>query len=351
MAAFINPKDRDIFAKQDTATTNWLKEVATKTNNQQLLDAVKKEEQKQNMLGSSPPAKTVTQTANTTQNTGNSLVISSNTGTNTSLFDTRVESLEKEKAAQKRNNTQMEKWNDPMGLASLSSDPFKQFLDEKAGQSELQKTIDRYNPVKQQWRIDSEAKPLNITGKSEKKAAKIIYQNAKNIIDASFDYGVDPQIVAGVIYAEQANNVNLRDTLTDWVGAYSLLDTSVGVGQVKMSTARTLEEAGYVPKTEAKEVAWQIPFMEGKNGSADMFLEKKLQDDKTNIVYVAAYIKYLQDLWRQKFPAIGDRPDILGSVYNLGHEKVAPHSKPKPNPFGDYVLENYDTMGYLLGID
>ena len=183
----------------------------------------------------------------------------------------------------------------------------------------------------------------------EEKAAEKVKTNMKNIFDAANYYGVDPQIVAGVIYAEQSQNVNFRDTLTDWIGFYGL-DTSVGVGQVKMSTAELLEDKGYVAKTTADEGGWDLPIIGDIDGTVTMAREKRLENDRMNIIYVAAYIKYLQDTWQSEFPTIAKRPDILGTLYNLGHEKTSPHSKPTANYFGDFVQENYDKMGYLLGL-
>ena len=47
----------------------------------------------------------------------------------------------------------------------------------------------------------------------------------------------------------------------------------------------------------------------------------------------------LTDLWETEYPEISSSPAILGSLYNLGHNKI-PHNNPKPNWFGvevDYV--------------
>ncbi|MBB6217232.1 hypothetical protein HNQ80_003351 [Anaerosolibacter carboniphilus] len=68
-------------------------------------------------------------------------------------------------------------------------------------------------------------------------------------------------------------------------------------------------------------------------------------------MYVAAYIKYFQDTWQDELPSIANRPDILGTLYNIGHEITKPNSNPKPNSFGEHVKNNYDTMGDLLGLD
>lgn len=86
----------------------------------------------------------------------------------------------------------------------------------------------------------------------ESEAGNKIKNNAQNIIDAANHYGVDPRIVAGVIYAEQSINVNFKDTLTNWLAFYGV-NTSVGLGQVRMSIANSLEEKGYIAETSASE--------------------------------------------------------------------------------------------------
>lgn len=65
------------------------------------------------------------------------------------------------------------------------------------------------------------------------------------------------------------------------------------------------------------------------------------------MIDVSAYIKALEDLWIDEFPEITSSPDILGSLYNLGHEKK-PHSNPKPNWFGEYVEDCYYIMEEAL---
>ena len=64
--------------------------------------------------------------------------------------------------------------------------------------------------------------------------------------NAAKKYGVNPSILASCIYTEQILNVNVVDTLTD--NMFYWADTSVGIGQVKVSTAKLLEDKGYINK-------------------------------------------------------------------------------------------------------
>lgn len=100
-----------------------------------------------------------------------------------------------------------------------------------------------------------------------------------------------------------------------------------------METAEFLEEMGYVTKTSATEGGWDLPFLGVVNGSTTMAREKRLENDRTNIMYVAAYIRYFEDTWQSEYPSIADSPDILGTLYNIGHEITRPNSNPRSNNF------------------
>lgn len=136
-------------------------------------------------------------------------------------------------------------------------------------------------------------------------------------------------IVVGVIFVEQYYNYDWLDVCTAWVSFYVISDMSVGLGQVRLSTAEYLEENGYVPKTSAEEGGWNIPLIGFVHGTETMAREKRLEN--------------LEDIWKDEFPTISERSDILGSLYNLGHEKE-PHSNPKANWFGEKVDYFYDLM-------
>ncbi len=187
--------------------------------------------------------------------------------------------------------------------------------------------------------------------KTKEDVAELIRDNAQYIKEAAEAYGVDPRIIAGVIYAEQVNNVNYEDVFGDWIGFYGLLDTSIGLGQVKVSTAKIVEDMGYIPKTSATEGGWEFPVIGPVHGTETMAREMRLENNQMNIMYVAAYLRYWQDVWEDVYPQISNDPAILGTLYNLGVNAKAPNKSPQSTPFGDYVEENYAYLGQLLGLD
>jgi len=179
---------------------------------------------------------------------------------------------------------------------------------------------------------------------SKEVASQIIKDNAYYIKKAGEIYGVNPAIIAGCIYTEQITNVDWIDTLTD--RSLYFLDTSIGIGQVKVSTARMLEDIGYVSVTRPYKIYANRITISREEAIAD-----KLMDNEKNIFYVAAYLKYWQDKWADVYPEIAGRSAILGTLYNLGDRANAPNPNPNSNPFGDIVKKNYHCMQELLGLD
>ncbi len=192
-------------------------------------------------------------------------------------------------------------------------------------------------------------------------ASEIIKRNATAIKNAGAYYGVNPAIIAACIYTEQITNVNSRDKLTD-VLAY-FLDTSIGIGQVKVSTAKMLEDEGYIASTKYRSmetyagtilILWDTPGY--SNGTAyasnrNEAIAKRLTSESENINYVAAYLKYFQDRWKDVYPEIDGRTAVLATLFNLGENANPPNPNPKSIPFGERAKEEYPYMRQLLGLE
>ncbi len=166
-----------------------------------------------------------------------------------------------------------------------------------------------------------------------------IKENAYYILHYAELYGVDPGIVAGVIMIEQYHNYDWVDICTDWIGSTGIIDMSVGLGQVRHSTAKYLEDTGYIPKINSVKIHTYHIYSNNESS----IRHERLEDNSWNIRYVAAYIKALTDLWTSEYPEISSDPAILGSLYNLGHNK-SPHDNPKANWFGTEVSYVYNLM-------
>ena len=179
----------------------------------------------------------------------------------------------------------------------------------------------------------------------DEKATKVILENRQAIVKAADEFNVDAQTIAASIYTEQSLNVNWIDTLTDWLGATGLIDMSIGVAQIRVSTARTLESTGYIERSTS------TTFLTDTVKDPYAYsVSMKLMDNETNIRYAGAYLKYIEDDWKDEYPVIAEDPYILSTIYNQGNRRP-PHDSPEPNPFGAYAGDNYDYMNYLLNWD
>ena len=70
-----------------------------------------------------------------------------------------------------------------------------------------------------------------------------------------------------------------------------------------------------------------------------------LQNDSLNILYAAAYLRIIQSYWKKAGYSIDERPEIIGSLYQLGlfhknGETREPHFNPKANTFGKKTLDS-----------
>lgn len=180
--------------------------------------------------------------------------------------------------------------------------------------------------------------------KSSVRAANLIGTYAPTIKDVSKEFKVDPIIIGAVIYQEQSTNVNFIDTLTDYVGGLLHINTSIGIGQVRVQTAKLLEDIyPTLNPLDKKNDPW---------ADSNTVRVERLKDPWTNIRYVAAKIKFDQDRWNNAGLDLKDRPEILGTLYNIENinNPIEPSTGAESNNFGIGVKENYGKVKKLLGL-
>lgn len=178
---------------------------------------------------------------------------------------------------------------------------------------------------------------------AETRAAGLVKYYASLIKYAAQEFGIDPAIVGAVIYQEQATNVNFIDALTDYIGGLLHLNTSIGIGQVRVNTAHNLEKL--YPEL--------YPGKDNPPATNDTFIRvERLKDPHTNIRYVAAKLHFSETQWKNAGFNIGDQPEILGALYNIEDvsDPIKPHANPQTNDFGAGVKNNYEKARRLLGL-
>jgi len=185
---------------------------------------------------------------------------------------------------------------------------------------------------------------------------------------AAREFGLPPEFVAAVLWAQQRYDYSLQDVLEDWLalsalkmieaqeslpfwarglnpyadqgwlilGVIERIDLSLGVGQIRISSAR-----------EAAQTAVELGLEGYDPAISTRELIRQLEDPEWNVRYMAGYLRRLAD---QRAEWIGtselaftvQEMQILYGVYRVGPKvEVAPDTKA-------YQLKEPGSLGSLL---
>lgn len=160
-----------------------------------------------------------------------------------------------------------------------------------------------------------------------------------NIEHASKTFDINPDFLKAIIYVERTNNYNWQDEYFDDYLAKKGKNSSIGFCQVKMKTAYWIE---------CQLVDSLSEFYPGKKYEGILQVSQspqeiidKLEDNRTNLLYAAAYMRIIQSYWESKSFSIDDRVDIIATIFSYGMfsrstgEPLKPNADPKPNWFGN----------------
>jgi hypothetical protein len=175
-------------------------------------------------------------------------------------------------------------------------------------------------------------------------ALSAIQKSANEINGAGRSFNISPRLIACVIYSENLLNVTWKDRDVDPLLARYGLDVSLGLGQVKVSTAQWIETALHERENKyyiGSLYSEVVPFSPVRDT-----LIKRLLDPDWNTKYVAAYLAMIRNRWKEAGEDIGEKADILATLYSAGViengiEKRAPHADPRPNEFGNVARSFY----------
>jgi hypothetical protein len=179
--------------------------------------------------------------------------------------------------------------------------------------------------------------------KAEIRAANLIKIYSEFIKQAAREFEIYPVMIGAVIYQEQATNFNFIDVLADDIGGILHLNTSIGVGQVRVNTAEALENLYDKLK---------LPVEKSLFKDLTPVRAELLKDPEANIRYVAAKINFNQNRWAKAGYNISNKPEIIGTLYNLEDidNPISPHQNPEANEFGKGVKQNFYKVKTLLGL-
>lgn len=148
--------------------------------------------------------------------------------------------------------------------------------------------------------------------RSEKEVIAHLSKYKKIIISAAKNFKIDPYIL-GAILIDEYTRMGVDDAL-DWLAVLGR-DTSVGLAQVKIETARKLIKAGYYnpnPKDSNLSKA-NISTVSRK------YLYQYVNQPAHSIYFAAAYLRWLIDSWAP-FADLFKRPEAMGTLYSLSQK-------------------------------
>lgn len=167
----------------------------------------------------------------------------------------------------------------------------------------------------------------------EQVIAKLI-PHRQRIITAAKRFTVDPYILGAIIIDEIARANPWEDALDKIGAAFVGINTSAGVAQVKIETARGLIRDGYYnPNPNDKKLS-----REKINKTSRAYLYAYVEQPRHSIHFSAARIREVIDDWMPKID-LSNRPDIIGTLYSQGNK--VPHDKPTPNSRGLQISREF----------
>ena len=159
----------------------------------------------------------------------------------------------------------------------------------------------------------------------------------KHLIDSAANLaGVEPRLIVSVLVGEQIRLFNSnREAFKKWIGPLKILSVettfSLGVTGIKVPTAQTIEKNLYDSTSlfYLGEKYEHLLDFHTQNTAQERF--NRLTSYKNHFysyLYAALNVKQIKVQWEKSGFPIGNRPEILATLYNIGYEV----SVPKENP-------------------
>ena len=188
---------------------------------------------------------------------------------------------------------------------------------------------------------------VNVLGSDQK---EILIENKAYINKYAKLFDLSPRLLASIIYSEHKLNLMPGESTLDYIFAKSGYNSSLGVAQIKITTAEWIEQQ---INNE------QSPFYLGaskslliKISSSRSEVINKLSDPQTNILYAACYVAMILKIWGDElnFSELrGSKVGITATLYTLGivdneGKTRKPHPNAGMNNFGKTAQEFYTSF-------
>lgn len=154
-------------------------------------------------------------------------------------------------------------------------------------------------------------------------------------------YKIDSTTLIAPLIAENTMNVNITDMIQDFLTLNKLTPEAellgrpmtVGPGQIYTSTALKVE--GLAAR------------IEGRKKRSRREITSILSTSLGSLMYAAAILREAQDVYEKNGIDISQRPEILGTLYNIGEPEkrventLKTQRAPLPNYFGYFIALQY----------
>jgi hypothetical protein len=215
--------------------------------------------------------------------------------------------------------------------------------------------------------------------RSDANVRALVVQHREDIRAAAAQYGVDPRLIAAIVYVTNRDQLApFRDEIErvvmaawaedagDQYGGNQMmlnrpLDLSIGIAQIKPRTALTASllatgrQPDDLPRPEsflyrdaepvsaawepaASSRSWNTPF---PVPATRPVVVASLLDPPLNLATCALILTLYQHQWESADPqfSLRDKPEILATLYQIGFARSKPHAAPQSNGFGRRVGE------------
>ena len=162
----------------------------------------------------------------------------------------------------------------------------------------------------------------------------------KKILAAADLYRVDPRAIAGVIIGEHGLNSPMKHDIERFLVTSklapngSLFGRPIGFGLGQVHTGAALQAEPLASRVERRATR-NLPQ-----------IAEAIADSDRAVLYIAAILRCAQEDYARKGIDISGRPEILATLYNIGHaaeharEATAEKRAPRVNYFGLFVERN-----------
>lgn len=184
--------------------------------------------------------------------------------------------------------------------------------------------------------------------------ASALTKDKETIRKAAYDAGISPRLLVSIVIAEQLRFFTSdRESFKKFFEPLKILGTmsefSLGVSGVKQDTAEQIEKnlkdrSGvyyigpsyehlldlHADESERGEGGGQNSTSSASDTNSVRFL--RLTDSKDHhysYLYTALFARQIIEQWKKAGYDVSYRPEILGTLFNLGFEKSVPKSNPK----------------------